>query len=238
MNISIVIPVSLSNDKDYANFQRLLEWLQSLYYPDADYEVVVISNWSAVGYGVKIAQTCERLGFRFENYLVCNSLYGAMNVGIEVAKYGQIAFLGWDCIPDVNWLRFGIDALMTYGGIVAGHIELERTDRTIEYFDKNYHHNQARNTINGYAEALNMFIDRDKFYRFGGFPEVQYGGDREWCLKSALPVSYCSEAKIYKAARKTLSAVLGKAWCDTRAVHRVDRNKIYLIPQLWKFGIC
>jgi GT2 family glycosyltransferase len=229
MNVSIIVPVYVANAAEYHNAARRLAWLSQLSYRH-DYEVIIVDNASAYGFGLKLQQLCVGHGYRYINYSEQRSSYAARNEGLAHARYDVIAFTDADCTPIVDWLEHGTKALAQYGGIIAGHIQFTfqrpHSPTVIEYIDSISHLQQRQYAAWGYSATANLITYRKYFDTKGGFPEVRSLGDREWCQRSGLSVTYCPEAITFHPARTTLKSLLRKVSIQAYAIHRLNYARL------------
>lgn len=225
LNASIICPVYIQGQAEYDRTIANLSSLRCQYYPIGTYEVIVVNNASAFGFGVELERWCTENGFKCLHYGEKRSSYAARNVGIEAAQHPIVAFIDADCTADPSWLMNGVKALEDFGGIVAGHIEFTfagAAPTPIEYADMISHLRQQAYAEWGYSATANLITYREYFQICGLFPEVQSLGDREWCQKSRVAVQYCPEAIVYHPARGTLKGLMRKVSMQARAIHRIS----------------
>lgn len=245
MNVSVICPIHIASAVQLHQVTNNLAWLQHQHYPNGQFEVILVDNDSDPAYGTRLQAFADRCGYRYADYAAQRSSYAARNQGLKLAKHSIVAFIDADCMPDINWLHNGVSALKQHGGIIAGHIEMtfagERLTPT-EYADQLSHLRQRDYAANGYAATANLFTDWENFSNYGLFPEVQSLGDREWCQRSGLDVTYCADAIVYHPARTKLSDLLHKVAYQARAKHRLSRIehldiRFWLPIRFWKTAL-
>lgn len=95
----------------------------------------------------------------------------ARNLGWSAAEAELIAFIDDDCVPEEDWLRAGLAAVMSAPqiGVAQG-----RTIPPVEYHTtphRRWHHIQDLTTSSPYFEGCNIFYRKAALAEAGGFHE-------------------------------------------------------------------
>jgi GT2 family glycosyltransferase len=241
--VSVIIPVH--NDGD-----RLLQCLAALYqqrYPYCRYEVIVVDNNSTED----IQTVCRP----FANVRYCQETKpgnnAARNCGIAAAKGEIFAMTDADCIPDVNWLRAGVDSLHRHptAGIIGGAIQFffqGQRPTPVEYADRvSYLQQEVYVMRDHYAAGANLFTRRAVIEQVGGFDDRLLNlGDKEFGQRvygAGWKIEFSAEAIVFHPARTTLEQLLSKARRQTRAnvqLCALTGQKIPacgFLPMEWRF---
>ena len=149
--------------------ERCLGALDAQEIPASMYEVVVVDD-SADGSATAVA---ERIASEATMTLRCvrsGSLSGpahARNVGWRAARGGIIAFTDDDCVPSPRWLRGGVCAMVTSGGIAGayGPIRVPLPDEPTDY------ERDAAGLERAEFATANCFYTRRALEEVGGFDE-------------------------------------------------------------------
>lgn len=210
--VSVIIPVF----NDSARLKLCLKALESQNYP-AGYEVVVVDNGSTEN----IAEVCKLFRHAIYAHESKPGSYAARNKGIAVAKAEVFAFTDGDCIPRQDWLKKGVERLMSLSdsGLVGGKVELfaKNPDKptAIELHESVFAFRQQK-TIEeqNYSVTANLFTCRSIFDEVGLFNErLKSGGDREWCNRAVAAghsLVYADDVVINHPARSSFSAMRNK----------------------------
>jgi glycosyltransferase involved in cell wall biosynthesis len=209
LTVSIIVPVY--NHEKYV--QMLIESLLNQDYPKELFEIIVVDNNSKD----KIENFVKKYPVRFLKQNKIQSSYATRNKGIESAKHNILAFIDADCIPSPQWLKEGVNALLSGSSdLVGGKIEFYYSDKktAAEMYDSMIHFRNEYNIKElEVACTSNLFVKRFVFEKIGLFPnEVKSGGDFQWTHKATeigYSLTYCSDAIIKHPAR-SLTSLLKK----------------------------
>jgi GT2 family glycosyltransferase len=212
VSVSVIIPVY--ND---TRLRLCLAALQRQTYQN--FEVIVVDNHSTED----IQSICELFGVRYYSETQPGS-YAARNRGIAEAVGEIIALTDADCIPDPNWLFWGIQAV-AISPLIGGAIQFcfqGKHPTGVEYIDSlSYLRQQDYVMQEHYAASANLFVHRSVFEAVGRFDQRLINlGDKEFCQRAdaaGFRVAYCPNAMVWHPARTTLQALLHKARRQARA---------------------
>lgn len=229
--VSVVIPVH--NDGDRLVY--CLEALQDQSY--SHYEIIVVDNSSR--------EDIRRICTKFDRVRYCQEWKpgnnAARNKGISLAQGEIIAFTDADCIPDRDWIRQGVAALLNHpeAGIIGGTIEFffqGNAPNPVEYADSiSYLRQWDYVTQEHYAAGANLFTRRQVLEQVGGFEERLLNlGDKEWGQRvyaTGWQVLFCPSAIVHHPARSTIQTLLSKGRRQARAAVKLAQLRSETLPQ-------
>lgn len=180
-SVSIVIPVYNAEN----NIDALVKSLLNLEYPGELLEIILIDNNST-------DKTKERIGqypVKLLEEKEIQSSYAARNRGIRNARNEVIAFTDSDCIVTPQWVREGVNMLISKSAdLVGGRIGFTYTKHktAAELYDSiaNLQIESSLKKIH-VATTANLFVKLVLFEKIGLFPDsVKSGGDIQWTSKA------------------------------------------------------
>jgi glycosyltransferase involved in cell wall biosynthesis len=180
VSVSIIIPVF--NDSE--RLKTCLMALNKQSYPKENYRVIVVDNASEEN----IKEIVDEFSCAEYLYESCPGSYAARNKGISAAKGEVLGFTDSDCIPEVDWIKKGVDKLLSMSncGLVVGSIELffknSEHPTSVELYEKMTAFKQRRNVeINHWGATANVFTFMSVIEKVGLFNDtLQSGGDIDW----------------------------------------------------------
>ncbi len=208
--VSIIIPVY----NDGIRLKKCLKALESQSYPTDSYEVIVIDNASDEEHNIK--ELVSQFSQAHYTYEAKQGSYAARNKGLSVAKGEIIAFTDSDCLPTVDWLKNGVNALLAHPncGLVAGKIELffrnPHQPTAIELYESVTAFPQEKLLAEYHGAATaNVFTYRHIFDEVGCFDDnLKSNGDLEWgnrVYEKGYEQIYAEEVCIFHPARYSWS---------------------------------
>jgi glycosyltransferase involved in cell wall biosynthesis len=202
--VSVIVPTYRE-----ARLERCLRALTAQDYPH--YEVIVVNNDPSDPLK-KTRRRFSTVQFLEES---ARGSYAARNTGIEHAKGEVIAFTDADCIPDPDWLKNGVSALLERKkcGLVAGRIDtvpMEESSPTLaEVYDSVLAFPQEDYAKKGFSAGGNTFTFRSLLRDLDSFNQDLYsGGDADLgkrIVASGHVVEYAEDAIVKHPARSYLS---------------------------------
>jgi GT2 family glycosyltransferase len=149
--------------------RRCLQALEEQDIPREMYEVVVVDD-SADGSATRVVERFAREATMNVRCVRSGPLTGpahARNAGWRAARGGIIAFTDDDCIPAPRWLRAGVAAMVTVGGVdgVHGRIMVPLPDDPTDY------ERDAAGLERAEFATANCFYTRRALAEVGGFDE-------------------------------------------------------------------
>lgn len=229
--VSVVIPVQDDGDR----LRLCLQALQGQSY--ARYEIIVVDNNSHEDIH-SLCTKFDRVRYGQERKPGNNA---ARNRGIQLAEGEIIALTDADCIPDRDWIRQGVAALLAYpqAGIIGGQIQFffqGTKPNPIEYADSiSYLRQWDYVTQEHYAAGANLFTRRQVLDQVGEFEERLLNlGDQEWGQRvdaEGWQVVFCPGAIVHHPARSTLKALLSKGRRQARASVKLAQLRSDMLPQ-------
>ena len=206
--VSVIIPTY----KSWDSLQKCLEALSNQTYSQ-DYEIIVVNNDKG---------EVPTILFKYSNVFFSKELmpgsYAARNKGILEAKGDIIAFTDADCIPRKDWLKNGVELLIsTKCGIVAGDVKLFFKDpeklTIAEIYDKYTGFNQKGYVSNGNCITANWFSYKSVLEEFGGFDsKLKSNGDSDLSgrISKKYPILFAENTIVYHPARYTVDNIIVK----------------------------
>ena len=209
--VSVVVPLFGSA----ASITPTLQALERQTYPRDRYEVAVVNN----GAGVDL----EPLAHKFPRIIHVSEerpgAYAARNRGVRATRGEILAFTDADCIPALDWIRRGVEALLEHpevdvvGGkvtMVARHPERPNAvelHQLVHAFPQEYFVHTLR-----FATTANLFTSRRVFEQNGAFEAALLsGGDAEWCQRLCAKggqIRFAPAAEVRHPARRTLRGLI------------------------------
>lgn len=178
--VSVIIPVF----NDGQQLKRCLTALVDQTYGRSHYEIIVIDNGSDHPEQIRaIAAASVKVVVE-----PTPGSYAARNRGFTVASGEVIAFTDADCIPAIDWIQKGVQALTQTPncGLVAGQIRLffrdpERPTMVELYESLRALPQQEFVEQHHYGATANVFTRREVITKVGGFDaSLKSSGDMEW----------------------------------------------------------
>ena len=179
--VSVIIP----HFNDQARLSRCLTLLEKQTYPSHRYEIIVVDNGSdSLPEATVNSSPHSRLLFEAKP-----GSYIARNRGISVAQGEVIAFTDSDCVPSLDWLDQGVDAITRNSnmGFIAGHINVFPRNTEAPTIAEQYEMVRAfpiKENVEKYHFGVtgNLFTLRNVIDRVGLFDEtLKSSGDSDWC---------------------------------------------------------
>jgi len=211
--VSVIIPV-------YNDFDRLklcLSALENQTYPADRYEVLVVDNGSKDDVSPVISNYAHVRSLKEEK----TGSYSARNRGITEARGEIFSFTDSDCLPALNWLSEGVNALIAAAdcGLIAGRIDVfwrpNQTPTAVELYDAvRGLHQKSYVNAHGFGATANVFTWRKVMDAVGPFDtELRSCGDMEWGQRvggKGYRIVYCDAAVVAHPARTSFGELGGK----------------------------
>lgn len=219
---SILIPVF--NDEE--DLERVLSALNEQTLDAGKFEIIVVDN----GSDNPPRHLVESMGgiFLSETRHFC-SPYSARNRGAERATGEVLVFLDATCLPAMDWLEQGLEAVTDGNPLVAGEVlfDVNKESSAAEIYDSSTNINMRKSVCErGVAKTANLFVRASLFRSAGPFREgVRSGEDVRWTgavVTQGVPLIFCEKAVVWKKAR-TFRELVGKQW-------RVAKGQ----PAIWR----
>lgn len=206
-HVSVIIPVF----NDSKRLMICLQALQNQSYQLTSYEVIVVDNNSTDNLREVIAG--------FNNVQLHSEAspgsYAARNRGIASAKGDILAFTDSDCIPNSQWIEYGVKSLESMkADLVGGKITFVFSPQksTAEIFDSITALQVKKNIeTRQLTVTANLFTYKYVFDAIGLFDaSLKSGGDFKWTKKATeagFKLVYSPTAEILHPARNLSSLV-------------------------------
>ena len=199
LQMSVIVPTY----DDDARLQKCISALAEQSLDSRLYEVIVVNNSNR-----KVTCQLPRSGFKLLQELTPGS-YAARNKGLEVAKGEFIAFTDSDCIPDREWLKAGLNKLMSgCADRVAGRVVIfpqSARMSAVECYERIFAFRQIDNAKRGSSVTANLFVKREVIEVAGPFDSrLLSGGDTEWsgrASRAGFGIVYDEKAFVLHPAR-------------------------------------
>jgi glycosyltransferase involved in cell wall biosynthesis len=230
LTVSVIIPVF----NDAHRLTICLEALENQTYPKESYQVVVVDNGSK--------EDISNLVGQFSQSVLAHEArpgsYAARNKGISVSKGEVLAFTDSDCIPSVDWIENGVEAIRISPdcGLVAGKIEMFFRNpgrlTAVELYEKIYAFDQRDNVqIKKYGVTANLFARRKVFDTVGLFDAtLKSGGDLEWGNRvwdAGYALIYADQVCVAHPARHSLRQLYKKRVRVLGGINAINENPSY-----------
>ncbi|MCA1991908.1 MAG: glycosyltransferase [Coleofasciculus sp. S288] len=207
--VSIIVPVYNGE----RSLPVLLSALKAQTYPKL--EILIVDNNSTDSTAV-ILQAQPSVRYIREEQ---PGSYAARNAALALAKGEILAFTDDDCIPQPEWVSEGVRSLESSDFQLAGgaiHLRFSDKPRLAEWIDGSMFLNQATYVTSNFAVTANLFVHRQVFEHIGLFnAKLISSGDAEFCRRACMHgfrITYVETARVYHPTRKSLKALLRKAW--------------------------
>jgi len=226
-SVSIIVPVY----EDPVRLERCLERLDQQTYPRERFEVIVADNGSSCN----VRQIVSR--FTRTRY-VCEmkpGSYAARNAGIALADGEILGFTDSDCLPRLDWIDRGVEALTERPnvGLVGGPILLFHRDPqrpTASEFYQDIHGFPQREYVEQkrFSATANMMTRRKVFADVGHFNDkLMSNGDKDWgerVFAAGYEQAYVEDLVVDHPSRYTLRELMQKRMRITGG--RVERARL------------
>lgn len=239
--VSVIIPV-------YNDWERLFLCLEALgrqSYPKELFEVIVVDNGSKNGVG-------EIHSYSDLNVIVCveetPGSYAARNKGVSLARGAILAFTDSDCIPEVDWIREGVEKFLQTPncGLVGGRIELfsknPLSPTAVEVYDR-IEMGFPQDIIlehQKYAFTANAFTSIEVIKNIGVFDgNLKSGGDREWgrrIFNAGYKQVFASQACVKHPSRSSFIELYKRVTRISGGTFDAERGDFTLQSYLKGFG--
>jgi len=175
--LSFSIIVSAKNEE--YNISNLISALKNLNYPEDKYEVIIIDDNS----NDDTFHLAKKLTNGLENFTIISATdknyegkRGALDYGISLAKYSNIAITDADCMPGTNWLlclspKFNTDCDFVFG--IAPFYQTKKLVNKIGCYE-NFRSSLLAISVANFgmaytASARNFSFKKDSFEKIGGY---------------------------------------------------------------------
>jgi len=209
LSVSVVIPHQGSDTA----LESCLEALRRQTFPRARTEVLLVLNEKTPRDLHISLHHGERVLWQPEHFS-----YAARNLGVTHAAGDIIAFTDSDTIPDVDWLRHGVDAISAGADLLAGQINLTFSSERLTpaaCYEKLFAFDQEKNVSSSYSTTANLFARASLFDEVGLFDQrALTGADFEWTKKAVAAgarLIYAPNAVVSHPARESMAELFTKA---------------------------
>ncbi len=199
--VSVIVPVKNAEK----TIEKLLAALSGQDYPAGLLQIIIVDNGSTDG----TPDIIRKYPFALEHENKIAGSYAARNKGLSVADGEMIAFTDSDCVPEKDWVRTGVRALLeNNAGMAGGKVSfvLPEPPSAAEIIDSLTHMQNEDNIRNRRrAVTANLFVRKTLFDEVGLFAEAESGEDFNWTSKAVqqgFALVYAPDAVIHHPARK------------------------------------
>ena len=239
------IIVAAKNEEN--NISKLISTLKNLDYPKDNYEVIIVDDSS----NDDTFHLAKNLTSGLENFTVIsdtNKKYegkrGALDYGISLAKYPNIAITDADCLPETNWLlclssKFNADCDFTFG--IAPFYQTNKLVNKVSCYENFRNSMLAISAANfglAYtASARNFGFKKDAFEKLGGYKNTTetISGDDDLLLREAVKkgLKVCTLTSpgsyVYSETKKTFKEYFSQRARHTQtSFHYPFKQKLFL----------
>lgn len=217
------LSVIIAAKNEEKNVNQLLDSLSKLNYPEENFEVIIIDdNSNDNTYNLIQSRIADKINYRIikADKKKYEGKRGALQIGIENAKYNFIVITDADCKPEINWLRAIASKLDAGYDFVFGVAPIESGKKLVQKLSafenlRNTYLNIAAVGINiPYSASARSFAFRKKsFERIGGYSNTTQtiSGDDDLLLREAVKNKMIigtlvdPEAFVYSAASESFN---------------------------------
>ncbi len=234
------IVVAARNEEERIRF--LLDSLSKLDYPKDLYEVIIVDDRSTDSMAQIIRRTENINGLKLLNSDAkrFTGKRGALQIGIENAKFEIIAATDADCAVPQNWLHHLNSKFSTGNDFVFGLMEfIDGKNFVFNYNKFDYYKNlilKIFSTLIGIphsASGANLAFRKQKFFEVGGYEKTRetLSGDDDLLLRELNKIGAKIDVMLHpESIVKTSSKTTFKAFSNQRARH-THSSFHYLLPQ-------
>jgi cellulose synthase/poly-beta-1,6-N-acetylglucosamine synthase-like glycosyltransferase len=246
LHFSII--VAAKNEEN--NISNLVSALKNLNYPKNNYEVIIVDDSSNDDTFHLAKKLTNELG-NFTVISAINKKYekkrGALDYGISLAKYPNIAITDADCVTETNWLLCLSTEFSAGCDFVFGIAPFYQTNKLVnkvscyENFRNSLLAISAANFGTAYtASARNFGFKKDAFEKIGGYKNTTetISGDDDLLLREAVKkgLKVCTLTSpgsyVYSDTKKTFKEYFSQRARHTQtSFHYPFKQKLFLA--LW-----
>lgn len=192
------LSVIIAAKNEEKNVTQLLDSLSKLHYPEENYEVIIVDDNSDDNTSNLIqTQISKKNNFRLlkADQKKLEGKKGALQIGIENAKYNLIVITDADCKPEINWLKAIASKLDAGYDFVFGVAPIESGKKLVQKLSafenlRNSYLSMAAVGINipCSASARSFAFRKKSFERIGGYSNTTQtiSGDDDLLLREAV----------------------------------------------------
>lgn len=215
------LSVIIAAKNEEKNVTQLLDSLSKLNYPEENFEVIIVDDNSDDNtYNLIQSRIADKINYRIirADKKKYEGKKGALQIGVENAKYNFIVITDADCKPEINWLRAIASKLDAGYDFIFGVAPIESGKKLVHKLSafenlRNTYLNIAAVGINiPYSASARSFAFRKKsFERIGGYSKTTQtiSGDDDLLLREAVKNKMIigtlvdEEAFVYSSAPKS-----------------------------------
>lgn len=212
--VSVIIPFY---GKSELQLFKCLNALSNQSYSKSKIEILVIDNNEIPLLKAKLKSNSEIIILHENKF----GSYAARNKGIYFAKGEILAFTDSDCVPNSDWLKNAVAALLTNNlkTAVAGNIiftyQKFNQPNLFEFYDSTIHLRQEFYVLNyGFGVTANLIVPKRILEECGNFNTAFFsGGDREWgerATKIGCKIIFEKDVIVFHPARSTAFSIIKK----------------------------
>ena len=245
-NISIIVPAK----NEERNINNLVASLKNLDYPAANYEVIIVDDNS----NDDTFSLATNLTSKLENFTVIRAKdkkyerkRGALDYGILLSKYSDIALTDADCRPEKNWLMCLSSKFIDSCDFVFGIAPFYQSNKLVNKVScyENFRNSLLAFSAANYgfaytASARNFGFKKDAFEKIGGYKNTieTISGDDDLLLREAVKKGskVCTLTApgsfVYSESKKTFKEYFSQRARHTQtSFHYQFKQKLFL--SLW-----
>lgn len=219
--ISVIIPVY--NASEYV--EDVLNALLNQSWQSDSMEIIVIDNGSLDDTAARVEKFPVTLLFEAEK----SGPYAARNKGFRHAKGDIIALTDANKIPEINWIKEGVKALIQENADLAGgdiQFSLGENPAAAEVYDAITFNDNRKFVFEEQAAAAgNLFFRRGVLDKIGDFPEGFRSGMDIWWTRNA----------VQQGGFKLVFAEKARVWCKPRSIQQLLK-KSYRVGKTHPFN--
>lgn len=246
LHFSIIIAAK----NEESNISNLISTLKKLNYPQYNYEVIIVDDNS----NDDTFHLAKKLTIGLDDFTVISAINkkyekkrGALDYGISLAKYPNIAITDADCVPEANWLlglspKFNAGCDFVFG--IAPFYQTNKLANKVSCYE-NFRNSllaiSAANFGLAYtASGRNFSFKKDAFEKIGGYKNTTetISGDDDLLLREAVKkgLKVCTLTSpgsyVYSETKRTFREYFSQRARHTQtSFHYPFKQKLFLA--LW-----
>lgn len=246
--ISLIIPVYNRPEE----VEELLETLAGQTFKD--FEVVIVEDGSTADSKAVVDRFADRLNISYR-YQPNGGPASARNTGAKVAKGDFLVIMDSDCLVPPTYFEtvrrhIDRDGIKFYGGADSAAPDFSPMQKAVSYsmtslFTTGGIRGNERSLEKFSPRSFNLGIDRELYFRVGGFSDMRIGEDIDFSKKvmaTGIRAVFLPDATVCHKRRTSMRLffkqvfIFGVARVNLNIRHPESRKPVYYLPGLFTLG--